>query len=468
MKKLIFSIIGIITLMLSSCGDKTTANLFNSVPKNTKFLTVVNPAQIFEKAGAGAATSKSDLAKLLDTQTTQRGEKSKDEWSFILGNAQTKDESKEIIDPESLILVYEYKNATLVTFLVKDEKAFREGIEEKTGDKLSEGKDKLWISAKHKIFTKGKQAWLTSGYPALNDDDIKILTSLKEEESILSLDKGKEMAENKADIAFLYELKDLMQFGVLNSNVTMGLNLAYDDPSYLSGYMNFNVGKAEGEIKVLNNKFQPAKRALAPGKIDTNLLSKFPGKGNIFFATNISSNIITTVLGKLKNVMLPFEIKDALQKVNGTIIASLNNTLDEEGTMQPSSGTIAISMADDASADSVAASLEEYGKEMFEADVRADGNILLIDWGEPSGTPMASVANNFENCNLGVVVLSDALSGESNAPVRSLIKEVALGLADQGESSVIKIRIDTKEGTSAFNSLFEAGSFALNLNKLWK
>lgn len=456
MKKIFLTLSAVLSLLISSCGDKTQADLLSSVPVNTKFLTVINQKEIIANCGKDAAAAKNEIVKLLDTQTTQRGEKSKNEWEYVMN-----DENG--IDPESLIVLYEYKNATLATFRVTDEKKFREGIENKTGEKLTEGKDKLWASDKNRIFTKGKQVWITSGYPELSPSDLKLLSSLKEEDNILSLEKGKEIAEGQADISFLYYLQDLMQFDLLDSYVATGLNLAYNEPTYLSGFINFENGKAEGEMRVLNQNHQPSKRALAPGKIDMGIINKFQGKGNIFLATNLSSNVISTVMNQIKAIPLFPEIKEIIGNVNGNVIIAIDSSLGIESDMGIPAGTIMLTMNNDESALAAKTVLEEFSEQYSYSfnDIRNDGNLLFIEWGEPSGASISEVSQNFNNCNLGVVALSSALGGSENASLRDLIKDVCFTLADEGEGSVIRTRIDTKPGMNSFISLINAGNTSL-------
>lgn len=436
MKNLYIATAGLSLLLLSSCGDEANVDLFSTIPNNTHFLTVINQHEIFTNCGENESLARTDLASALESSTTQRGSKQGGEWEYILKDTDG-------IDPESPIVIYEYKKATLATFTVTDEKAFREGIARISGESFSE-KDDIWSSSNNRIFTHGRQIWITSGYPELGHIDIKLLSTLKENESIVSVESARNLLESDADIVFLYYIRDLMLYGMVDSNVAMGLNLAYEDPSYVSGYVNFDTAKAEGEARVLNQKMLPAKRALSPGKIDIDMLSASGAKGNLFFATSLSSSTINTVLGQLQNkAVLPFEIKEVIQNIDGTIFAAWDT--------ESKSGSIIGKMKDEESARSAVSSLESYGGMFpFEVEIQNEGDILKIICGHQDGLPVADVLKIFENSNLGLVFFTENLKGGDFEDISALVQELCIALVDADDSSLVKLCLETASDTNSF------------------
>lgn len=440
MKNLLFTFFCLALMALGSCSKPSSEELLKTVPATTRFLAVVNQEKL--SASLNSKESLSLVASSLDRITSQRGGASgPSKWTAIL-------DGESGIDTECRIVVFEYKNATLFTFMVKDAGKFRDHLASKAGTALVENKG-VWCDGGNTVFMKGNQAWITSGYPTLHSTDILLLCSLKDSESILTLSTVAEMADSDNDIDYICNLAEMSKWDMINPQTALAYNLAFEDVVYASGFMNFLQAHAEGEMNLLNSQGQPARRALSLSKINMNAINSFNGKGNVFFATSLDPKVVGMVVDQLKNMpFMPEEYITTLQQIDGTIVFSTN--LNEIANNTPDF-SMAISFGSPEAAQQNLETVKSFLPSISpEATATAEANMIMLKSGQQEGSSISSFKKEFEGSNLTLVYLPSSSPDEK--PVADNIKQLTLRETDNGESAKFTIRIDTK-GQNSLNAL---------------
>ena len=443
MKKYGFLILGLMVLILASCSSRDCSKLLSTVPKNTTLLAILDVEKLADDL-KGDSNENVDFDKLLELASGDKSEPNA-MWSYILG----KDSEADFGTP---FIVFELNNAQVVTMALKNADKFRSAIEEKTGDKFVNS-DGVWALTDNTVFVSGEQAWITSTYPEVHASDIAPLTRLNEAQSALSLDYAGKMMSKGSDIAVLVDLKSALQrqYGMSSG---IWINTLFDSARYVSATVDFETAKAKGNVIILNEDFEPAKPAITPSPINMGQLSKFPGKGNLFYAMALDSETVGRILGQFKSVLpLPLELSESLAEIDGNIVVSAS-------TLPGNGDTPSVALSVNFKSAEAAENAKNFllglaGSSFGELTATVDGTTLCLMSPEQKGSSISDVSSQFKNASFGMVFLSPAIPGADNSKAADLLKAINVKLLDSTDKAEIEFTVDTKEGQNALVSLLQ-------------
>lgn len=441
MKKTLFLILASIAVLLSSCGKKNAEKLLQTIPQNTQFLAMVNADNLAHDLG-------DEGEKQLDqfVANLSKSNKASDKLTkYIL----SKDSQADLTEP---FFFFEFNNAAIITFFVKDEDKFRSDIEGTLASEFSKEND-VWHLADNTVFVKGNQAWITQKYPEIKPSEISSFTKIPKTSSMASVEYAVEMVEKDADVSALIDIKGILQTN-MNMSANLFLNMAFEDPRYLSYYMNFEKGKIQGEAVMLNEKYQPAPFSLRPSKINAASLSAYPGKGNMFLAAAFDSATISKIIGQVKGFApVPPEIIKALENIDGNIVMSSYVTGQNQ---QPEQVGAMITFKDPSFAQECAEFLNGMlASEGTSTQCRADGKSLIVSTPGELGQPIGAVAKDFEGAGLGFVLDTSGLNSQATGNIGALFSQLVVKLVDNGASSNLEFNISTARNQNSLVSLLQ-------------
>lgn len=429
----------VIGLICSSCGNKNAGKLLESIPKNTQYLLIVNIEKITHSLG-------SDGEKELDKYigSIRNSNRGKEKFDYVF----SKESEADLSSP---LMLFELDNTSVITFSLKDADKFVSDFETAAGSKFRKVNGILGLED-NTAFVSGNQAWIAQDYPGINTEDIVSLTKLSKASSMASVEYTSEMIDSDADISMIVDLPALVQSN-MNLGASLWLNMAFEDPEYLAGYIVFEKGKIEGEVKVLDSKCRPAPFALRPSKIDTRALKDFPGKGNFFFATSYDPATLSKIIGQVKSLLpLPPAVIGAIENIDGNIVISGDINQQSDDVQQLCA---MVTFKDNASAQTLAAYLQEMQPSSSAGpEYSVTGNNLLIYTPNQEGESIESVADDFRGSGMALSVKPDGNLGAS--PFNSdLLKRILVKLVDTGDSSALKFTLTTLPGQNSLVSLLQ-------------
>lgn len=437
MKNIAISIFSAFLFILCSCSSKEASDLFKSVPKDSAFLAVVNVESISKKMESTNA----------------------DFWQTISGVTQGKKLPKEInvlsdknsgIDYSMPILIFDRKGTSVLTFMIKDESAFKECLK-KEGIKLS-SKDGIDTNSEHTVFISDKQGWFASDYPELSIDDIKLFKALDEESSMLSLQSVGELMEGKEDLACIISFVFLMENDLMASKSSLMLNMLFDTPRYIEAKFNFNTGNLEGVFSVLNDKGATSSCSIKPAKINIAALKEFQAKGEVFFAIGTDSQLMEMIASQLRNFpVLPPEALDALKNIDGNIVFA---TSAEHYEDRDPNVSMQITFNSPLAAENGRELVDDILGGTEDLQVSVAGKSLSFSAGAPSeGSSIGSVAAQFDGASLGTVALPSFLEKTVDPSVASVIKGFSLMGKVDGDNLQFHLTLNTTPGQNSLVAL---------------
>lgn len=439
MKKLNFILFGLLVCLLASCGGGNPAErLLNSVPKDSKYIVVVRAQDLASKAFSDPDAAL-QLTQMIDSAGFDTGKKYFFSQKFIEALS-------------SPIVIFENDYADMATFYVADPKVFRADFEQAAGETFTED-DGLFVLSDHTAFMKGDQVWLTGSYPAVKGDEILSLLALKSGENASSIDYVASMLREDDDVSLVVNVEALGgRFSY--SYPQFVINLLFDDATYIAATVDFDEGRVESALQVLNGKFKPAKRSVNLSQIDTGRLSSFPGRGNFFFATAVDSKLMGKLVETLKKTFnLPSDIRNVMKDIEGNVIFSAN-TLPMAGFDEQYA--LMFSFNSEEAAGKCVAELNplvsRFGRG---ATITIDGRDVCVKTDVQQGSQISSVAEEFRGATLGLVFISpDSVPGDTD-DVSRLFRGLQITMKDSDKSAKIDIEVDTEKGSNSLASLIK-------------
>ena len=441
MKKSLILILASIAIIMSSCGKKNAEKLLKTIPQNAQFVAMINAENLTEDLGEQGAGQLDQLVN-----STIKGNSTEDKMiKYIFG----KDSQLDINVP---VFVFGFKNSVIATFALKDDDQFRKDIESQAGANFSKEKS-VWYLPDHTVFVSDDQAWITGKYPEIQPSEITSFTKLPDASSMNSVAYMGQLIEQDADVSALVDVQALIQAN-MNMQANLFLNMAFADPRYLSYCMNFEKGKIQGELSVLNSKYEPAAIALRPSKINVAALNSFPGKGNLFVAGAFDSSTVSKIIGQVKSFApVPPEVLTALENIDGNVVMS---SFIKDPSAAPEQLTAMITFKDNMSANQCLSFFEDMIGSGEGVQCRAEGNTLIVSTPGQEGQPISSVAKDFEGAGMAMVFDISSLNPVNNGNVSNLFSTLVVKLTDNGASSKISYAVTTKQSQNALITLLQA------------
>lgn len=439
MKKLIFSIFAVCTLLLASCSkDKT--ELLATVPSDTAAIVYVDIKHFADKL------SKEDIEQLENALP-----------SNIEDGVEELFEKDGPVDLEAGFVCFEYENNYLGTVRLKDGGKFRKYIKEEFSGVFNE-KNGVWVNDDENIFVVGNQAWFSS-MNGVSTPVIKKFAELKPEDSAAESEVVNEWLEKgKADVKILIDIKKAMAYEATGREAMVGFNMLFDDPKYIAYELNFDKGKCSGTVEVLNDKAKIAPFALKLATIDVNALRSFKGKGDIFFALGLNPETTSSILSNLTGLGLPMDMQDLLKQFDGNIVVStdLNSMMAMNGGYGDGAFDALFTMTGAEAATQLVETLKEFNEGAVNLHSDVEGNTAYVSINSPEGGSIAPLAGEFKDAVVGLVYV----------PTQSLIKnklrQVSVMLKEKDGGLVFDMNFLLKEGENSLVTIVQLfGSLAM-------
>lgn len=437
MKKSLYIFFAIAALFLNACSHDGGEDILKTVPKNPSYMAVIDTHAIAAKLG-NSKLDNSDIEGILSLFNNTGNLSLNPVWEFTLS-------SDSGVDFDNPIVVFEYKRATVYTFLLKDAGKYRKGLEAKTSAGLQDVKGILSLP-NGTVFIKDDQAWISAEYPGLRNEDILRLATLKENESAWSEEYFHDMMEHTSDISWISNVNSILgdDTGLQSSLI---INFLFDNASYTAGSVNFEEGKVTGEATVLTSKLQPSRMALTPQTVDVASLCGFKGKGNTFFAIGLDSATVKHLTGQLRNLgLIPPQLLSLLSNIDGTL--ALVASISEEDEWYNGLSIMA-TLNSDAAAKSCSDNLSDILGPNESMQISCEENkVYVINTGS-IGDEFSARATEFKDADAGLVFNSKGVQG-MNPALRG--GEIFLKLSEDNVP-VINFTFDTTPGKNALLSI---------------
>lgn len=431
-------------MALSSCSkEEKLGEILTTVPKDTKGLMLFNVKSLTEKLTDGKSEN---IGEVLSDLIGKKNMDEKVEKLF------SKDSP---IDFNSPAVFFEMKNQPFLTFYVKDEEAFRNYMA-KEADKKLKDRNGIWVSEDDEIYMIGRQIWLNLARDEyVKASDFSKLQEQKEENSAMSIPAVAKLASQASDIAGFVNLKELDGLNSDFDKFMVGFNIAFDDPAYVIGSMNFGDGEIVSEATILNKDGVVAKCSIPLKKIDMNQINSFTAKGDMFFAFGLDPQLVDMVVKQMPSDIKENPVAQTIKKIDGTIIASIDMTTVSE-SIPCGALTIPFKSSNDAKM-IYNEYYEEFKDEIEDEDIQynveCSGNTITITLGIPTGVSIKDFASDFNDSYIGISFISKNIP---NVGVFSkYISSGSYSLKPDGEGIKMEAKVKTKDGQNSLKTICE-------------
>lgn len=443
MKKTILWMLALVMIAMASCSKDSDSEILKTVPQNAGMVYLVNLPAINEKL---KADGEAPISELLEATFGHQMEK---EMKFFLGEDSP-------VDLDASMVFFFIDRNPVFSLYVKDEKGFRSALEDQMGITLKETNG-VWSAPNGVIYQIGNQVWFTGGYSDITDVEIKKFSTLDKEKSILNLDAAKNLADKGSDVCMILNVNRLSSIDRDFANSAMALNMAFDDPNYITAFVNFDKGEVNGELTVLDSKGKPSALAFKPAKINVSKLKNYTGQGNVFVAMGIDPKVMSALLSKLQGFGLPSEVTSILGTLDGNIVISFDAT-----TLQNSYGDPSMDMlftfdsADNASR--FAGQMASQAGSNVTYNIQ--GNEVLFSTGQIASFHIGNLASRFDGATLGIVANFENMGGLSSVAVSNFIKNASLMCHNDGEGIKIELKAETLKDKNSLATLIRLAGIA--------
>lgn len=453
MKKTLLFFSAIAIFILASCSkearmaarfEKETTNILEHIPKNTKGVMIFNLPDMIEKLQEGSGD---DFSQMIEDAVGSQIYNKLEPWV----------DKKTPIDFSKPAALFEMNDEAVFTFFIRNEKDFRELLEDETDVKLKE-RNGVWAASNDQVFQIGKQVWFTSSSTAFKPADFSKLKDLDKDRSFAALDVSQNIIEHHSDLSLIVDISEFSKLNYEFEQYYSQLNIVVSNPTYFEGYVDFEEGAITGQLALLDKKGMPSKLSVPLEKIDLSTFKQLPGKGNFFFAAGVNANALKPIIDNFRDQM-PEGVGRILQSINGTIAFSTDYKPDGfNGVFGTMNGT-------------TANSLKDFFAEYFEYNnvgtISTDGNKILVSNPQNSGVEAREVADKFEGAVAGVAASSKNLGIPELNKYSSYFTGASAVLKTEDKSLVFEFTIDTEEGQNSLVTLFDFISKARQDPNLW-
>lgn len=301
-KTLAMTLVFVCAAILSSCScSRDKKDLLSFVPADTAGVAVIDLTNLWDqleiKVDGDDLSYCSEIKDLLK-----------------LGNIKSKDLDKvaEVLKmfegTAKTIVIFEYEDAVWGTFYVKDGDDFIKTLEDEgNADFDKEEGYKVW----EHIAVKGDQVWFCVN-PAKTDDDI----DPEAIEQLADLDKDKRFDKKYEKIAEYMLGEDVCSAYCINMEkildyvnnsydrqmCNMALSMVFDQAKFLVGQSKLNDKGMTGEVRMLNDKQEPAKFLLPMAKIEAAGLSKLNNNAPLIAAVAVNPELVQKIKGVIEKM----------------------------------------------------------------------------------------------------------------------------------------------------------------------
>lgn len=448
MKKYLYLLFAITVFLLPSCSkdavfEKETKNIFGQIPKDSKVVVVVNLRNIAEKL---KSNDNEDISDMLEEAM----------GSAIFNKIEPWVNKKTPLDFTKPAVAFEKDNQMYLTFFVRNEKAFRDIVDDEYDNKMKQ-RNGVWISGDEHIFQIGKQVWITSSMEA-KPADFQKFKDFDESRSFVTLPAAQNLIERHSDLSILVNLKEASQFKVVDAELFSSINALANDPAYYEIFVDFEEGQITGRMALLNKKGEPAKASIPLEKINLGTFKQLPGKGSIFFAAGIDATALQPMIKKLSRY-LDAEITPILEQLKGTSAFSLGFTDNYDMgcnavvNTKSSQGAVEIVPYMNSCFD-----LQHYGQ-ISTADQK-----ILVSNPKVNGIEARDIASKFEDVLIGMAVSTKNLPDRFPKNISSYFPLASLLFKAENKGLVLELNIETEEGV---NSLITICDFLAKIRKYY-
>lgn len=437
MKKYAFGLMALFIALTISCSKDSNSDILSTIPANTAYFAVVDLKEIQDNLG----------------NTVEKDGKVKVDENFrktIMGLPGNMGEMVDLmenndatIDFNNYLATFDYKGSQVMTFYVENPGKFRDYLKSK-GITFSESKG-VWES-KENYFMSGNQVWKTNGASTFTAQTVSYLTSLKEKESLQTNDYACGLLGKDAGIVGWVDISEMMSMiGAQNFMLSMAVNTLYENPKYIPFTVKFNEGNAQAEVYVINANFKPAKYLFKTLEVNMDQIRDYQGKGNVFFALSVDPAQIKQLSAQFGGMIGEMGgLLDILAEINGTVVGSADNTSPESSygiEAKFSSPEAAMSAAD----------MVMKLVPPAEGAVELTGDKLYLHTHNLEGAGIEAFADEMKGSEFAMVMTAPQGSKGWNE-----ISKIVVKFNRDGESTVLKLRMDTKPGQNALVSILKA------------
>lgn len=425
--KSLLCLIAVVLTTFTSCKQESSdvSSLLATVPSSAGAVVGVNLKTVLEKADCEVNGSSIKAGKELENWlATIKQPGSKGEMLRVFLNSDSG------VDPQGMVVFID-AYSTYATAMLADTDKFISFVEEQTGGKFSEAEGGVKVCGNIAIY--GAQMWISSNSATIDAKAVKNYASLSENQNFLTKNVSKPVVEMESDIVAWGDIstlaKSFLSFGEMAQyNVVIGA--LFDNPVSLALSVNFEKGKLNSKIKVLNDKGETAKFLLPTKKIDANVVKGLGGTADMVVAANISKDFtkkVEKMLSSFGGGMFDAYLKP-LSCVDGTIAVEAGV---RENGETPLNGIV---QTDGNPTPEVMNFLSQFGS------TKKEGNSVMFSKGKVSGDlNVEEMASSLKGAWLGGQY---SLSANSKN-----YKSAAMLLIPDGGGLRLEIQVDGKDSS---------------------
>lgn len=284
----------LIAASFASCSKETAdaEQLLATVPSDASVVVVANLNSLLQEAGC-----KVDGEKITPSEaiTKALSGANGDQLSRTLLNGESG------IDPEVAVIFaeggYSYLAGTLA-----DASKFKAMIEKEAGTKFAKAGDVEYAGA---AAVKSNRFWVKIGNGNIDPERVANFASLSKNQSILSVDGGKNLVTVEHDMEGWADIPGLMNMAGVDFQTRAMLQVAlqtiFQDPNYIEFYADFQKNEGVLSATVLNGKGKAAKLLFPGDKIDVKAVAGIGGKADILMAGAVSQKLIKDITKKVND-----------------------------------------------------------------------------------------------------------------------------------------------------------------------
>ncbi|MCM1378340.1 MAG: DUF4836 family protein [Clostridium sp.] len=422
-----------IIMVLASCSNRNADRLLSTIPSEARAVAVADIEMICEHAGLSEEKNSEAILKI-----ARAGSVKESVAMHLLADG------KSGVSP-TVAGVFLYNENVYFTCFIEDEDQFLNFL--KTIDPEMEKKDGGWVVDRgHGVVYDG-QFWSCSG--TMDVMKAKMFSKLDKDKSYASSTYAEKLATPLHDVAFIADTEALIS-GMNKTDqapLRLAMSTAFDSPKYFAGSLTFAKGRADVEIDVLNDKFEPARISIKPATISRATLDDFRGNGDLYMSAALSQEGLKNILGQGAAMGLPSEFSDMLANFDGTIVGGLSFM---QFMASGGRGGYAIQVGFNSETD--AGEAVEPLRNLFSGlSVNSRGKYVYLDMGIKEGKMQPAVAAKLENTTFGMAMDFGAISNLGVIKDAESLKLAWLSVTPKDGSLKIAFTIDT--APSNINSL---------------
>lgn len=434
MNRLLFLAALIAAILLTGCGGgENTDTLLRSVPASSPAVAVINIETMLRDAGVDVADGHAEIP---------------DSLRSLLGDLPLADDG---FDCTSAV-AFHHDGRFVVTFRLNEAAKMERYYSSRRKATFADDGEFRVSSDGHMVLSE-TQGWWSAG--TISVGEIRKFLKLEEKESAVSCGYAESLMSPGAGLHCVCTVNSLALLtgspeGALKTQAA--LSLIFDAPAYIVSDIRFLPGCVEATGMVLDDKCMPASTAMKFKTIDIRQLSASGLRGDAFIAMNPDSESVGKLLDRYGAISgIPSGVVKSLRSLSGDMAMGVSfvNTYPMFPTFDFFATFIDAGAAAEAG-DFISGLTNETGK------VRAEGKVLRIDTGTPSGLPISDVADRFDGSVAGAWLSQEGMRLVYPAAWCHAFGEASVMLRPLDKTLRVEVRLGTTPGRNAAISLLEA------------